>query len=109
MPWKFSRSIRSDDVSRNWSVPRAQIIELDFGQHAERLDTDDRRNAEIARHGYRVIRFSNGRVLDGVLETIRRDLGSPATSPGLSAPEGRRRADPRECSRYRSGAADRAV
>jgi very-short-patch-repair endonuclease len=52
-------------------------IELDGGQHAERQAADLTRTLELARRGYRVIRFSNNEVfgnLAGVLETIRREL-----------------------------------
>ncbi len=40
-------------------------------------DQDDARSIEIAAHGYRVIRFWNGEVMEnlaGVLEMIRREL-----------------------------------
>jgi very-short-patch-repair endonuclease len=59
------------------------VIELDGGQHAQQVIADAARTAEIARRGYRVVRFWNGDVLGnlaGVLETIRRELEHP-TSP----------------------------
>jgi BirA family biotin operon repressor/biotin-[acetyl-CoA-carboxylase] ligase len=52
-------------------------IELDGGQHATRSSADDARTDELARLGYRVIRFWNNDVLGntaGVLETILREL-----------------------------------
>jgi very-short-patch-repair endonuclease len=55
---------------------RKLVVELDGGQHADSAD-DDRRAAELARHGYRVIRFWNNDVLqnpDGVMDAIRRGL-----------------------------------
>lgn len=67
------------------------MIELDGGQHAAHFDADNQRSAELATHGYRVIRFWNNDVidnLDGVLETIGRVLEAAPTSPSLSAPEG---------------------
>ena len=53
------------------------IVELDGGQHAERLDQDVERTRSIEDHGYRVIRFWNHDVLgniEGVLEAIRQEL-----------------------------------
>ena len=52
-------------------------IELDGGQHALRASVDEARSREIARRGYRVIRFWNGDVMEnirGVLETISYEL-----------------------------------
>ena len=49
----------------------------------EQFDADEERTAELARHGYRVIRFWNSDViqnLEGVLQTIMTVLDSP-TSP----------------------------
>ena len=56
---------------------RRLAIELDGGQHGDRQQADATRTEEIARRGYRVIRFWNNDVahnLAGVLETIRREL-----------------------------------
>jgi very-short-patch-repair endonuclease len=53
------------------------VIELDGGQHARHETMDEERTAELARHGYRVIRFWNNDVLGntaGVVETILREL-----------------------------------
>src|SRR6266436_3670045 len=58
----------------------------DGGQHAMQGDQDDARSIEIAAHGYRVIRFWNGEVMEnlaGVLEMIRREL--TISSPPLGA------------------------
>src|SRR6266436_3737127 len=72
----------------------------DGGQHAMQGDQDDARSIEIAAHGYRVIRFWNGEVMEnlaGVLEMIRRELTIPP------APGGGERAGVRwEISRHRS-------
>jgi very-short-patch-repair endonuclease len=57
------------------------------------LEIDERRSAELALSGYRVIRFWDNEILDnfeGTLETIRRELEAFPTSPGLSAPMGQR-------------------
>jgi hypothetical protein len=62
----------------DFACPAAKlVIELDGGQHALRTSADDGRIREIARRGYRVIRFWNGDVMEkigGVLETISREL-----------------------------------
>jgi crossover junction endodeoxyribonuclease RuvC len=52
------------------------VVELDGGQHAD-SKSDRLRSLELAKRGYRVIRFWNTEVienLEGVLETIRREL-----------------------------------
>ena len=68
-------------------------IELDGGQHAFQREADEARANEIARHGYRVIRFWNGDVvtnLSGVLERIRQELeaGCDNTLSALQGGEG---------------------
>jgi very-short-patch-repair endonuclease len=55
---------------------RKLAIELDGGQHALLETEDAARTSELARRGYRVIRFWNNDVIDnlsGVLEIIRRE------------------------------------
>ena len=50
------------------------IIELDGGQHANRINYDDQRSLFLEQRGFKVIRFWNNDVIDntvGVLETIR--------------------------------------
>jgi very-short-patch-repair endonuclease len=77
-PWKFRRQHPIGRRIADFACPaRKLVIELDGGQHAEQPDADDRRAAELAAHGYHVIRFWNNEVLEnieGVLETIRRAL-----------------------------------
>ena len=49
------------------------VIELDGGQHSERVAEDTRRTADLEAYGYLVLRFWNNDVLsniDGVLEMI---------------------------------------
>ncbi|QEH35127.1 hypothetical protein OJF2_36720 [Aquisphaera giovannonii] len=58
------------------------IIELDGGQHAERLEYDLERTRWLEGEGYRVIRFWNNVVLtetEAVLEAIERELRPPAS------------------------------
>ncbi len=53
------------------------IIELDGGQHAERIEHDQRRTRMLEQAGFRVLRFWNNELnenLDGVLETIKARL-----------------------------------
>jgi very-short-patch-repair endonuclease len=67
------------------------IVELDGGQHADNV-TDLRRDRELARLGYRVIRIWNSEVLgnrDGVLERILLSLGEQPLTPTLSPQAGR--------------------
>jgi very-short-patch-repair endonuclease len=70
----------------DFACPAAKLaIELDGGQHADRSKADEERSLNIARHGYRVIRFWNGDVTDnlaGVLEMIRQELNIPLSAPG---------------------------
>ena len=70
--------LRSEGYVVDFACPAAKLaIELDGGQHALRVEDDQTRSNEIAGHGYRVIRFWNGDVMEniaGVLETIQREL-----------------------------------
>jgi very-short-patch-repair endonuclease len=72
-------------------------IELDGGQHALQQEEDAARAADLARRGYRLIRFWNSDVSDnlaGVLERITKELDA------LSALQGGEGGDP---SRQRRG------
>ena len=73
-PWKFRRQHPIGNRIADFACPvRKLAIELDGGQHGERMAEDEQRTAELARHGYRVLRFWNNDVLDnldGVLEKI---------------------------------------
>jgi very-short-patch-repair endonuclease len=58
---------------------RKLAIERDGSQHAEQAEADAARTLELARRGYRVIRFWNNDVIEnlsGGLETIARELNS---------------------------------
>ena len=55
----------------------ALVIELDGGQHADRVDHDARRTAFLEKEGYRVLRFWNNDVLqntEGVLQVVESAL-----------------------------------
>ena len=65
---------------------RGLAIELDGGQHSQRRIEDAARTEELARRGYRVIRFWNSDVIEnltGVLERIRQEMerGTQPTTP----------------------------
>ena len=56
------------------------IVEVDGGQHAERIAYDEKRTRFLNREGYRVLRFWNNDIrenLDGVLHHIGAHLSSP--------------------------------
>lgn len=89
--WKFRRQHPIGERIADFACPAQKLaIELDGGQHGDQLEADTIRSAEIARHGYRVIRFWNSDVIEnieGVLETILHELERP-TSPRPSPPQG---------------------
>jgi very-short-patch-repair endonuclease len=63
------------------------VVELDGGQHAERVPYDERRTKALSEKGYRLLRFWNNDVMqntEAVLETILAELNacpSPSPSP----------------------------
>ena len=72
---------------------RRLIIEVDGGQHSERLE-DRQRDTELCALGYRVIRIWNNDViqnLEGVLEMVLSELGEWPLTPALSPQAGRGR------------------
>jgi very-short-patch-repair endonuclease len=62
----------------DFALPSRKLaIEIDGGHHAIRESADAERTADIARRGYRVIRFWNGDVMQnmpGVLERLRGEI-----------------------------------
>lgn len=73
-------------------VERRLIIELDGGQHAERMAYDQQRDTWLRKQGYTVLRFWNNELiqqLEGVLETIRSAIFQIALSPSPSPVNGR--------------------
>ena len=93
-PWKLRRQHPIGRRIADFACPeRKLVIELDGGQHDARNAADDARSAELARYGYRVIRFWNTDVmenLEGVLETIRRELEVPPPLPSSPPPRAER-------------------
>jgi very-short-patch-repair endonuclease len=76
--YKFRRQVAIGGFIADFAAlePRL-IIELDGGQHAERILADQARTFELEQFGFRVIRFWNHDVLaniDGVLEAILQEL-----------------------------------
>jgi very-short-patch-repair endonuclease len=78
IPNRFRRQHPIGRYIVDFACPAAKlVIELDGGHHSSLLSADELRSREIARRGYRVIRFWNGDVmanLSGVLEKIREEL-----------------------------------
>ena len=75
---KFRRQFPIDRYVSDFACLEARlVIELDGGQHAERVEADQGRTRIIEAHGYTVLRFWNNDVvqnLEGVLEEIRRAI-----------------------------------
>jgi very-short-patch-repair endonuclease len=86
LPIRFRRQHPVGRYIVDFACPTAKLgIELDGGQHAISQKDDEMRTKEIARYGYRLIRFWNSDVmenLEGVLETIHRELEFTLSAPG---------------------------
>jgi very-short-patch-repair endonuclease len=61
---------------------RRLVIELDGSQHADNLAYDNRRDAELNRRGFRVLRIWNGQfaqdeqaVIEGILAALQQPTG----------------------------------
>jgi very-short-patch-repair endonuclease len=76
----------------DFAIPAEKLaIELDGGQHVDRMAEDAQRSVELARFGYRVIRFWNNDVTDnlaGVLETVRGEFRAAPPHPASPPPRG---------------------
>lgn len=90
---KFRRQVPIGRYIADFASHRAKlIIEVDGGQHGERIEQDAKRTRFLEGEGFRVIRFWNNDVLtncDGVLEQIAAALPSPLVGEG--APKGQMR------------------
>ena len=95
--WKHlrNRQMEGHKFYRQYPIPpyyvdflcrtKKLVVELDGGQHADRVAEDERRTAYLEGKGYKVLRFWNNDVLrntDGVLEEIVMCLKS--LTPALS-------------------------
>jgi very-short-patch-repair endonuclease len=95
LPWKFRRQHPIGHYVVDFACPARKLaIELDGGQHFLSEAFDRQRSAELAKFGYRAIRFWNNEVnenLSGVLQTIARALENPP--PPLAPPPPRAEGD----------------
>jgi very-short-patch-repair endonuclease len=82
---KFRRQVPMGPYTVDFLCERARlIVEVDGGQHADRIEGDTVRTAWLEAQGYSVIRFWNNDVLgntNGVLEAIATALGYPLPDP----------------------------
>jgi len=63
------------------------VVELDGGQHADRVDYDEMRTRMLELNGFRVLRFWNNEVLkdcEGVLAAMLLYLHGTTLTPALS-------------------------
>jgi very-short-patch-repair endonuclease len=96
--WKFRRQHPIGTRIADFACPEGKlVIELDGGgQHAEHAVADEARSVELARYGYRVIRFWNNEVyenVEGVVQVILQELAvgsAPPPHPIPLRPQGRR-------------------
>jgi very-short-patch-repair endonuclease len=82
----FRRQVRLGHYIVDFACHQLRIvIEIDGGQHADRIKHDAQRTKFIESEGYRVLRFWNNEVLtntDGVLELIQSSiLATPTPTP----------------------------
>ena len=76
--WKFRRQVPIDRYFADFACMEARlVIELDGGQHSERVEYDEARTKVLEALGFRVLRFWNSQVLtssDGVVQSILHEL-----------------------------------
>jgi very-short-patch-repair endonuclease len=81
--WKWRRQVPVGPYTADFLCIEAHlVIELDGGQHADRVAYDARRTSYLSRVGLRVIRFWNSQVLtnsDGVCLSILQACGGEAS------------------------------
>ena len=92
---KFRRQMELDRfIVDFFCVDAKLIVEIDCGQHAQRIEDDAVRTRMLEQMGYLVLRFWNHDVLrntDGVLEEILGTLNSPSGPPHpIPLPSGER-------------------
>ncbi|GIL06493.1 MAG: DNA methylase [Betaproteobacteria bacterium] len=89
--YKFKRQVPIGRYVADFvCLERMLIVEVDGGQHADRVASDRERTKELEALGYRVLRFWNNEVmgnLQGVQQTILRELAAaphpnPLPMPG---------------------------
>ncbi len=65
------------------------VVEVDGGQHVERVHYDQKRSAWLGKHGSRVLRFWNHEVMnqtEAVMTVIREALGASVQPPSSPSP-----------------------
>jgi very-short-patch-repair endonuclease len=79
----FRRQVRIGRFIADFASHRAKlIIEVDGGQHTQKIEQDLQRTRYFESRGYRVMRYWNNNVLaniDGVLQDIQRAITTPPT------------------------------
>ncbi|QJU59671.1 DUF559 domain-containing protein [Sphingomonas sp. AP4-R1] len=82
---RFTRQLAIDRYIVDFACRTARIvIELDGGQHADRVEEDAARTAHLQRHGWTVLRFWNNDVrnhLEGVVDAILLAVSRASTHP----------------------------
>ncbi len=90
--WKFRRQyVIGPFIVDFVCVEKKLIIEVDGGQHAEKIVQDHQRTEYLGKNGYRVMRFWNTEVLqetEGVLQVILFNLSEDIFPPLNSLPLG---------------------
>jgi very-short-patch-repair endonuclease len=83
--WKWKRQVPWGPYFLDFLCREALlVVEVDGGQHADRIAYDERRTAYLERAGLRVLRFWNADVLtnrDGVCLAILEACGGERTDP----------------------------
>ena len=78
--YKFRRQRPIDRFIVDFACPRAAlIIEMDGEIHPQQVELDQEREQILAEHGYRILRFTNEKVLkqtDRVLQQILQALNA---------------------------------
>jgi very-short-patch-repair endonuclease len=90
---KFRRQVPFGPYITDFASHSAKlIVELDGGQHADRVEQDAARTHFLESEGYRVIRFWNTEVMenmDGVIDMIALEIGRAGIEPARPLPSSR--------------------
>lgn len=82
---RFTRQLVVDRYILDFACRTLRIaVELDGGQHAERIDEDTARTRHLERLGWTILRFWNNDVIEnieGVTETILASVARGSTHP----------------------------
>jgi very-short-patch-repair endonuclease len=90
--YKFRRQQPIDSFVVDFCCLRSRlVIELDGGQHAEKIEYDQRRTDYLVGQGFRVLRFWDHEVFEnqeGVLSQILQAVSAPSPQPSPETGEG---------------------